>query len=55
MVEEVTNKTFEEYVKEEIIQPFGLDHTYQNKPDDSLGVIPEGELYWNVTLDFEAP
>ncbi|KAH8892622.1 beta-lactamase/transpeptidase-like protein [Thozetella sp. PMI_491] len=55
VVEAVTNTPFEQFIKTEILEPLGMSHTYQDAPADSLGVIPEGEIFWNATLGMEDP
>lgn len=40
VAERITGKPFETLVRETILEPLNLTHTYYEKPDDSVGVIP---------------
>lgn len=55
VVEAVTNKPFEQFLREEIFGPAGMTRSFATKSDDSLGYIPRDDLWWNATLGFEAP
>lgn len=55
VVENVTGQPFGDFVKQKVLDPLGMNRTSINKPQDSFGVIPVNELWWNVTLGVEAP
>lgn len=55
VVEKVSGKPFADFAKEKILDPLGMNNTYATKPDDSLGVIPTGDLVWNGTVGFMLP
>ncbi|KAJ5176200.1 uncharacterized protein N7482_002077 [Penicillium canariense] len=57
VLETMTGRTYEQLLQRDIIEPLGLNGTYYNTPNMSLGVIPDqlGEYYWNFDLGDEGP
>lgn len=52
VIEQVTNKTFDEHVQESIFTPLGMDSTTSGaKPeDDASGFIPAEDPWWFLNL-----
>jgi len=40
IAEKITGKTFKALMKEKVLDPLGLKHTFMTPPSDSFGVIP---------------
>jgi CubicO group peptidase (beta-lactamase class C family) len=40
IAEKITGKEFKTLVKEAVLDPLGLEHTFVSTPDDSVGIIP---------------
>lgn len=55
VIEKVSGVSSADFIKENIWDPTGMDHTFADKPKDSLGFIPSGDVYWNTSLGFEEP
>ncbi|KAI0886634.1 beta-lactamase/transpeptidase-like protein [Annulohypoxylon maeteangense] len=52
----ITKKQFAPMLQSDIIDKLGLQNTFYEKPDDSLGVIPEGkEDGWSYSLGEASP
>ncbi|KAE8451681.1 hypothetical protein EG329_003138 [Mollisiaceae sp. DMI_Dod_QoI] len=56
-LETITGKSFESSVEDSILKPLGLNHTYYNTPNESIGVIPGTwkDTQWDVQLGEETP
>jgi CubicO group peptidase (beta-lactamase class C family) len=56
-LEEITGKKFTDILNDRIIKPMGLNRTYYNTPDDSVGIIPGSmkDTYWDVSLGEASP
>lgn len=55
-MEAIAGDSYESIVTRSIIQPLALQCTSVYKPqDDSQGVIPQGESYWDYDVGDEAP
>ncbi|KAI1878406.1 uncharacterized protein JN550_000588 [Neoarthrinium moseri] len=52
-VESVTKTRFSDHVRNTIWEPTGMDHTFDSKPDDSLGFIPVNSKWWDATIGYE--
>ena len=39
-VENISGKKFEDIVKDRVMKPLGLNRTYYQSPDESVGMIP---------------
>ncbi|KAK4225363.1 beta-lactamase-like protein-like protein 2 [Podospora fimiseda] len=52
VVEAATNKTLDELMRDKILKPAGMESTslVTGPPDNSMGFIPDGEKFWNVSL-----
>ncbi|KAI1058907.1 hypothetical protein LB507_004033 [Fusarium sp. FIESC RH6] len=55
IIEKVSGMPSGDFIKKHIWDPVGMDHTYDKKPDDALGFIPPGDLWWNATLGYGDP
>ncbi|CEJ60696.1 hypothetical protein PMG11_09260 [Penicillium brasilianum] len=58
VVETFSNgEDFEKVLKEKIIKPLSMAHTFHTTPNPSLGVIPsyQGEYWWNFDIGEKAP
>lgn len=55
IIEKLSGMPSGEYIKKHIWDPVGMKHTYDKKPDDSLGFIFPGDLWWNATLGYGDP
>ncbi|OTA86915.1 hypothetical protein M434DRAFT_81710 [Hypoxylon sp. CO27-5] len=55
-LEAITQKRFPNMVQSDIITKLNLSHTFYQKPDDALGVIPEGhEEDWGFSIGEASP
>jgi len=55
-MEVITGRTYENIINKSIIQPLGLANTSVRKPqNNSLGIIPEGDSFWDYDIGDEAP
>jgi CubicO group peptidase (beta-lactamase class C family) len=55
-VEAITNQTFSDYVTNEIWKPLNMTRTFTDKPeDDSIGFIPDKDVWWDADLGFQGP
>lgn len=56
-LEQITGKKFPDMLRDDVLTPLGLAHTYYSKPpDDALGVIPNGgEAGWAFDLGEASP
>ncbi|KLO89466.1 uncharacterized protein LW93_1525 [Fusarium fujikuroi] len=55
IIEKVSGISSGEFIKKEIWDPTGMEHTFYSKPDDSLGFIPVDDEWWNATLGYGDP
>ncbi|OBS19957.1 hypothetical protein FPOA_11680 [Fusarium poae] len=55
IIERVSGMPSGEYIKKHIWDPVGMEHTFEETPDDSLGFIPPGDEWWNATLGYGNP
>lgn len=55
VIEKVTGVPSGEYIRKNIWEPSGMKNTFASVPDDKLGFIPLDDVFWNVSLGFEAP
>lgn len=55
IIEKVSGISSGEFIKKEIWDPAGMEHTFYSKPDDSLGFIPVDDEWWNATLGYGDP
>lgn len=55
VIEKVSGMPSGEFIKKEIWDPTGMKHTFDSKPDDSLGFIPVDDEWWNATLGYGDP
>jgi CubicO group peptidase (beta-lactamase class C family) len=57
VVEALAGKDFQTVLKDDIINPLRLGHTFYTTPSTKLGVIPttQGEYYWNFQMGDETP
>ncbi|PVH98034.1 beta-lactamase family protein [Periconia macrospinosa] len=55
VIEKVSNKTYEAYIDDAIFKPLGMSKSTLSKPQDSAGVIPIGENFWDVDLGIQKP
>ncbi|KAH7267759.1 beta-lactamase/transpeptidase-like protein [Fusarium redolens] len=55
IIEKVSGMSSGEFIKKEIWDPTGMEHTFYSKPDDSLGFIPVDDEWWNATLGYGDP
>ncbi|KAK6953659.1 hypothetical protein Daesc_005964 [Daldinia eschscholtzii] len=55
-LEAITRKKYPEMLQADIIDKLGLEHTFYQKPDDKLGVIPQGqEDNWSFSIGEASP
>ena len=56
IAERVSGKSFEALMKEKVLDPLNLKHTFYRKPDNALGVIPgnANQTTWAGDLGEEA-
>ncbi|OTB10938.1 hypothetical protein K445DRAFT_386396 [Daldinia sp. EC12] len=55
-LEAITRKQYPEMLQADIIDKLGLEHTFYQKPDDKLGVIPQGqEDNWSFSIGEASP
>ncbi|KAF5617248.1 beta-lactamase 2 [Fusarium sp. NRRL 25303] len=55
VIEKVSGMPSGDFIKKEIWDPTGMKHTFDSKPDDSLGFIPLDDEWWNATLGYGDP
>ncbi|KAG5778012.1 hypothetical protein H9Q73_008325 [Fusarium xylarioides] len=55
VIEKVSGMPSGEFIKKEIWDPTGMKHTFDSKPDDSLGFISVDNEWWNATLGYGDP
>ncbi|KAF5002436.1 hypothetical protein FGRMN_448 [Fusarium graminum] len=55
IIENISGMPSGEFIKEHIWDPTGMDHTFYEEPDSSLGFIPVDDLWWNATLGYGDP
>lgn len=55
VITRVTTLSPEEFIREHIWKPSGMNRTFAEEPDAELGFIPTDDTWWNSTLGFEAP
>ncbi|KAF5530104.1 beta-lactamase 2 [Fusarium phyllophilum] len=55
VIEKVSGMPSGEFIKKEIWDSTGMKHTFDSKPDDSLGFIPVDDEWWNATLGYGDP
>ncbi|KAI1464859.1 beta-lactamase/transpeptidase-like protein [Daldinia caldariorum] len=55
-LEAITKKQYAEMLQADVIDKLGLQHTFYQKPDDKLGVIPQGhEDNWAFSIGEASP
>ncbi|KAF2015353.1 beta-lactamase/transpeptidase-like protein [Aaosphaeria arxii CBS 175.79] len=54
-VANVTNQTYESYIKDAIFDPLEMTKSTLSLPPDSAGVIPVGSHYWDVDAGVQNP
>lgn len=55
-LEAITQKPFATMLQEDVIDKLGLEHTFYTKPDNTLGVIPQGsENQWAFSIGEASP
>ncbi|KAI8657861.1 Beta-lactamase domain-containing protein [Fusarium keratoplasticum] len=55
VIEEVSGQKFEDFVQEKVLDVAGMTSTTYTKPEDSVGAISPGDVYWNATLGILDP
>jgi CubicO group peptidase (beta-lactamase class C family) len=56
-LENITGKKFVDILKDRILNPLGLNHTYYDNAPESVGVIPGTvkDTYWSASLGDASP
>lgn len=55
VVESLANINFASAVEKNILQPLDLTHTYTVKPQDDVGIIPQGDSLWGQYVGEDLP
>lgn len=56
-LEAITGRSYQDVLRQDLLEPLHLTRTFYDTPDISLGVIPmaQGEKYWNFAMGDETP
>lgn len=56
-LEAITQKGFAQMLQSDVINKLGLQNTFYQKPNDSLGIIPQGAQngFWSYSLGEASP
>lgn len=55
-MEEMTNKTYQELLQDDLLNPLDLARSSYSAPRDEHGIIPDGgAMFWNLDLGDETP
>jgi CubicO group peptidase (beta-lactamase class C family) len=55
VISNVTNQTYDAYIRDAIFAPLGMSKSTLKTPPDSAGVIPSGPRYWDIDEGVQAP
>lgn len=55
VVESLANMDFASTVEKEVLRPLNLTHTYTVKPEDDIGIIPQGDSLWSQYVGEDLP
>jgi CubicO group peptidase (beta-lactamase class C family) len=55
VIEKVSGMPSGEFIKKHIWDPTGMDHTFFEEPDSSLGFVALNDVWWNATLGYGDP
>ena len=55
IIEQVSGKTYAEYMNSEILIPLGLTHTYARVPEDGVKIVPGSRLGYRRSFTYEIP
>jgi hypothetical protein len=55
VIEKVSGLPSGEFIKKHIWDPTGMNHTFFEEPDSSLGFVALNDVWWNATLGYGDP
>ncbi|KAI6776571.1 hypothetical protein HG530_000516 [Fusarium avenaceum] len=55
VIEKVSGLPSGEFIKKHIWNPTGMNHTFYEEPDSSLGFVAFNDVWWNATLGYGDP
>jgi CubicO group peptidase (beta-lactamase class C family) len=55
VVERVSGESFEDFVQKNVLDVAGMNSTTYAKPDDSVGAIGPGDIFWNSSIGLLGP
>lgn len=55
VIENVSGLPSGEFIKKHIWDPTGMNHTFYEEPDSSLGFVAFNDVWWNATLGYGDP
>jgi CubicO group peptidase (beta-lactamase class C family) len=54
-LENVTGLPYSRYIEKSIFEPLNMTSTSLEKPDDSVAVLPRGDIYWDIEEGVQRP